>query len=330
MAYGISSKPQQKEHFGMAPQLSSWVEGESQRAIKDFVARVTTPGSPDFVEPAARVAVFDNDGTLWCEKPMPVELGFILQRLSAMADEQPSLRDTQPWKAAYEKDYAWLGEVVTKHYRGDDSDVKILIGGILKAFDGMPVEDYQSSAEMFLGEARHPTLGRRFTNCSYVPMLELLHYLEAHGFTNYIASGGDRDFMRVVTQDIYGIPAERVVGSSNALGYVDDEHGGSVAYLGKPDVFDDGPAKPVRIWSRIGRRPILAFGNSNGDIQMLQFAGGRNNPALRLLLLHDDKVREFDYVGGAEKALQLARGHGWTVVSMKDDWRTVFSATGGS
>ena len=155
-------------------------------------------------------------------------------------------------------------------------------------------------------------------------MVELLRFLEAHGFTVYIASGGDRDFMRVVTEEIYGIPAERVVGSSNALCYTEDDGCGSLAYLAKPDVFDDGPAKPVRIWSRIGRRPILAFGNSNGDIQMLQFAGGPNRPALRLLLLHDDKTREFDYTAGAEKSLQLARTNGWTVDSMKNDWKSVF------
>jgi phosphoglycolate phosphatase-like HAD superfamily hydrolase len=308
----------------MPSQLDSWNDGAAKHAIEEFVKRVTTPGS-DFVSPAARVAVFDNDGTLWCEKPMPVELGFILQRLSAMAVEDASLRDKQPWKAAYEKDYAWLGDVITKHYHGDDTDVKILIGGILKAFGGMSVDAYQAAAEAFLQKAQHPSLGRRFRDCGYGPMVELLRYLEAHGFVNYIASGGDRDFMRVVTEELYGVPAERVVGSSNALCYTEDEESGTVAYLGKPDVFDDGPAKPVRIWSRIGRRPILAFGNSNGDIQMLQFAGGPRQAALRLLLLHDDKAREFNYTAGAEKSLQLARARGWTIVSMKNDWKSVFA-----
>jgi phosphoglycolate phosphatase-like HAD superfamily hydrolase len=307
----------------MASQLDSWNDGAAKHAIEEFVKRVTTPGS-DFVSPAARVAVFDNDGTLWCEKPMPVELGFILQRLSAMAVEDASLRDKQPWKAAYEKDYAWLGDVITKHYHGDDTEVKILIGGVLKAFGGMSVDAYQAAAEAFLQKAQHPSLGRRFRDCGYGPMVELLRYLEAHGFVNYIASGGDRDFMRVVTEELYGVPAERVVGSSNALCYTEDEESGTVAYLAKPDVFDDGPAKPVRIWSRIGRRPILAFGNSNGDIQMLQFAGGPRQAALRLLLLHDDKAREFNYTAGAEKSLQLARARGWTIVSMKNDWKSVF------
>ena len=135
-------------------------------------------------------------------------------------------------------------------------------------------------------------------------MIELLGYLEANGFTNYIASGGDRDFMRPVTEEIYGIPSERVIGSSNALRYLDDEHGGTITYAAEPDVFDDGPVKPIRIWSRIGRRPILAGGNSNGDIPMLRYAGGKDRPALRLLVLHDDAEREFDYTAGAEESLE--------------------------
>jgi hypothetical protein len=156
-------------------------------------------------------------------------------------------------------------------------------------------------------------------------MVELLRYLEGHGFTCFIASGGSRDFMRAITGEIYDIPPERVVGSSNGLQYVDDEHGGSLEYLAEPDVFDDGPAKPVRIWSRIGRRPLLAGGNSNGDIPMLAWAGGSDRPALRLLVLHDDAEREFDYVRGAEKALARAKAEGWTVVSVKEDWATVFA-----
>jgi haloacid dehalogenase-like hydrolase len=156
-------------------------------------------------------------------------------------------------------------------------------------------------------------------------MVELLRYLEANGFTNYIASGGDRDFMRPVTEDVYGIPSERVIGSSNALAYVDDEHGGTISYEAEGDFFDDGPVKPVRIWSRIGRRPILAAGNSNGDIPMLRYAGGKDRPALRLVVLHDDDEREFDYTAGAETSLELAEKHNWTVVSVKNDWVTVFS-----
>ena len=303
----------------MAEPLPSWQDGAAKQAILDFVAHTTEPGSDDFVPPAERVAVFDNDGTLWCEKPMPIELGFILQRFAEMAEADPSLRGRQPWKAAHERDYAWLGEAVTKHYAGDDSDVKLLIGGLVQAFSGMGVDEYAAGAHAFLTDGGHPTLGRNFVHCVYQPMIELLRYLEAAGYGTYIVSGGDRDFMRPVTEAIYGIPPERVVGSTTGLTYEPDDKGGRVVYASELDFFDDGPVKPVRIWSRIGRRPVAAAGNSNGDIEMLSYARG-----LRLLVNHDDEEREFAYEGGAEKALERARADGWTVVSMKDDWKTVF------
>jgi hypothetical protein len=309
----------------MTTDLASWNDTPTRQAIVQFVERVTDESSPDYLPPAERVTAFDNDGTLWCEKPMPIELGFILARLAEMAEADASLHEKQPWKAAREKDYHWLGEVITKHYHGDDSDVKVLMGGILRAFAGQTVEEYSAAADDFLRGNKHPTLDRAFHQCGYLPMIDLLDYFEANGFTNYIASGGDRDFMRPVTDEIYRIPAERVIGSSNALAYTDDEHGGSISYLASPDVFDDGPVKPVRIWSRIGRRPIVAGGNSNGDIPMLRYAGGRDRPALRLLLLHDDAEREFDYVAGAEKSLETAAAQGWTVVSIKKDWSAVFA-----
>jgi phosphoserine phosphatase len=305
-------------------ELHSWNDTATRAAIVDFVDRVTNEGGPDYIAPAERIATFDNDGTLWCEKPMPIELGFILVRLAEMAEADDSLREKQPWKAAREQDHGWLGGAITKHYHGDDADVKVLLAGILQAFAGMSVEDYAGSADAFLRGGKHPTLGRTFHACGYLPMIELLDYLEANGFTSYIASGGDRDFMRPVTEEIYGIPSERVIGSSNALRYLEDEHGGTITYAAEPDVFDDGPVKPIRIWSRIGRRPILAGGNSNGDIPMLRYAGGKGRPGLRLLVLHDDAEREFDYKAGAEKSLETAAAEGWTVVSIKNDWATVF------
>jgi phosphoserine phosphatase len=309
----------------MNEHLLSWRDTSSRQAILDFVERVTTDGGPDFVPPAERVAVFDNDGTLWCEKPMPVELGFILKRFAEMAEADPSLREKQPWKAARERDYAWLGNVITKHYHGDESDVKVLMGGIVQAFAGMTVGEYEAVAREFLEKAPHPTLGRLMRDCTYLPMVELLRYLEANGFVTYIASGGDRDFMRPVTGDLYGIPAERVIGSSTGLRFEEDDLGGNLIYQAEMDFFDDGPMKPVRIWSRVGRQPILAGGNSNGDIPMLRYAGGSSRPALRILVLHDDAEREFEYTGGAETSIDLAKAQGWTVVSMKDDWATVFA-----
>jgi hypothetical protein len=186
------------------------------------------------------------------------------------------------------------------------------------------VEDFEAQADRFLRAAQHPTLGRGYLACGYVPMVELLGYLEANGFRNYIASGGGRDFMRPISQELYGVPRQRVIGSSVSLAWNDDGHGGTIVHKPEADVLDDGPAKPVRIWSRVGRRPLLAAGNSNGDIPMLAFAEQPARPSLRLLVLHDDPDREFDYLVGAEQAIQLASTRGWTVVSIKDDWATVF------
>ena len=308
--------------------LASWNDTPARRAIVEFVESVTREDSAGYLPAAERIAVFDNDGTLWCEKPMPIELGFILGRLAEMAEGDATLRERQPWKAAHERDLTWLGDAITKHYHGDDGDVKVLMGGIVAAFAGMTVEEYAAAADAFLCDGRHPTLGRGLRDCGYLPMIELLRYLEANGFTTFIASGGDRDFMRPVTEEVYGIPAERVIGSSTGLRYQEDESGASLVYSAELDVFDDGPTKPVRIWSRIGRRPILAGGNSNGDIPMLHYAGGPSRPGLRLLLLHDDPQREFDYTAGAEQSLERADREGWAVVSIKNDWATVFADAG--
>lgn len=299
--------------------MNSWKDGPARTAILDYLAGI------DDIDPADRIAVVDNDGTLWCEKPMPIEVGFVLQRLAEMAEQDASLRSRQPWQAARDKDYAWLAGVITRHYHGDDGGVKVLLGGILQAFAAMSVDAYAELAERFLLTAPHPTLGRQLRECAYLPMVELLHYLEAYGFTTYIASGGDRDFMRPITEEIYGIPAERVIGSSAGLRYQDDATGGSVVYQAEMDVFDDGPMKPVRIWSRIGRRPLVAGGNSNGDIPMLRYTGHPQRPGLRLLVLHDDADREFSYTAGAEASLEQAAVQDWTVVSIKNDWTTVFA-----
>jgi phosphoserine phosphatase len=255
---------------------------------------------------------------------MPIQLDFMLRRLAAMADQDPSLRTRQPWQAAHTRDYGWLGQVITRHYQGDDRELPVLAAGILEAFAGITVEEFEVQADAFLRSARHPTLGRGYLACAYVPMVELLGHLEANGFASYIASGGGRDFMRPISHEVYGVPRERVIGSTTALAWEPGQDGGRIVRKPELDVLDDGPEKPVRIWSRVGRRPLLAAGNSNGDLPMLQFAGQPGRPALRLLVLHDDPEREFDYTTGAEQALQEARGNGWTVVSVRDDWATVF------
>ncbi len=304
--------------------LAGWREGPAKQAIVDFVRRTCgEDGSPP-VPVEERVAVFDNDGTLWCEQPMPIQLDFILRRLAEMAQAQPELRDRQPWKAVAEHDHAWFGDLMAQHYAGDDTNVRTLGGGILAAYAGISVEDFEEQSAAFLRSARHPTLGRGYLECAYAPMVDLLAYLDANGFTNYIASGGGRDFMRPISQELYGIPRERVIGSASTFAYAGDEHGGTITHQPEADYLDDGPQKPVRIWSRTGRRPILAAGNSNGDVPMLEFTRHADKPTLRLLVLHDDAEREFDYTTGAEDALKRAKTDGWTVASIKTDWATVF------
>jgi phosphoserine phosphatase len=303
--------------------LSSWQEGAAKQAIVQFVGRVCGDG-PDAVPVEERIAVFDNDGTLWVEKPMPIQIDFILRRLVAMATEKPELQQRQPWKAAFERDYAWLGKMMVDHYAGDDTNVRTFAGGILAAYQGISVEDFEAQSNEFLRSAQHPTLGRGYLETAYAPMVELLGFLEANGFSNFIASGGGRDFMRPISQDIYGIPRERVIGSATTFEYTNDEQGGTITHKAEADYLDDGPQKPIRIWSRTGRRPLLAAGNSNGDIPMLDFTQHPDKPTLRLLVLHDDAEREFDYTSGAEQALERAATSGWTVVSVKNDWTTVF------
>jgi hypothetical protein len=251
-------------------------------------------------------------------------MDFILRRFVEMAQGDPALSERQPWKAAVEGDHAWFDTVMAEHYAGDDYNVQILAGGVLAAYAGVSVEEFEARSDAFLRGTVHPTLERGYLDCAYAPMVELLVLLDANGFTNYIVSGGGRDFMRPISQEVYAIPRERVIGSATALTYTSDEHGGTITHTPALDYLDDGPEKPVRIWSRTGRRPLLAAGNSNGDMAMLDFTKHADRPSLPLLVRHDDADREFTYAVGAEDALDRARGAGWTVVSIRDDWTTVF------
>ena len=201
--------------------------------------------------------------------------------------------------------------------------MKILLGGALGAFDGLSIETFDAEAGAFLRDHLHPTLGRPYVRVGYAPMIELLDYLTAHGFSTWIVSGGGRDYVRAVSDEMYRIPPERVVGSSVRLRYDGGADTNTIVHTAAPEVLDDGAEKPIRLWDRIGRRPIIAAGNSNGDIEMLEFAGG-TRPALRILIRHDDAAREFDYDAGAERSLAVAAERGWTVVSMRDDWSRVF------
>ena len=308
----------------MTDPLPSWRRGPAKDDILRFVREVVGEAGAPPVPVAERVAVFDNDGTLWCEKPMPIQLDFILRRLAEMAERDHSLRGRQPWQAAYEREYAWLSTAVAEHYAGDDTKAMMLAGAVLAAYDGISVEEFEDQAATFLESAQHPTLGRSYRETSYAPMVELLDFLAANHFSSYIVSGGGRDFMRPISQELYGIPRERVIGSATTLEYVSGEHGGTVIHKARPDYLDDGPEKPVRIWSRTGRRPLFAAGNSNGDVPMLEFTQHEDRPFLRLLVVHDDGEREFAYVSGAEQALERADKAGWTLARMSSDWTRVF------
>ena len=299
--------------------LPSWNDGAAKTAIVGFVERTVADGVP--VE--ERVATFDADGTLWCEQPIPVQVDFILRRLAEMAKADPKLQDRQPWKAAYEHDNDWLGKAITEHYAGDDTKAKTLLEGVGAAFEGIGVEDLEARSGAFLRSAQHPTLGRGYLETAYVPMVELLGYLEANGFSSHIVSGSGGDFMRAISQEVFGIPPERVVGSATALEYED----GTITHKAALAFLDDGPQKPIQIWTHIGRRPLLAGGNSNGDLPMLEFAEHPDRPSLRLLVLHDDADREFAYTSGAEEVLKKADTSGLTIVSMKNDFATVFADT---
>ncbi len=299
--------------------LESWRDGPTKSAILDFVGRVTT-GGPDFVAAEERVAVFDNDGTLWVEKPSLVQLDFLVRRLAELAAADPALGTRQPYAAAAAGDLAWFDDAMVRHYNGDDSALKILVDGVFSAYQGLTVEEHARRVRAFFEAAVHPTLDRPYTACGYTPMVELLALLEANGFATYIVSGGGRDFIRPVTTAMYGIPPERVIGSSTGLDFAD----GHLLTTSRPEFLNDGAAKAVRIWGRTGRRPIFAAGNSNGDIEMLEFAAASPGPSLSMLVRHDDPEREFDYTAGAERALGLAAERGWPVVSIRDEWATVF------
>ncbi|GAA3921757.1 HAD family hydrolase [Microbacterium invictum] len=310
----------------MTDLLPSWRDTATRAAILDFVDAVTDSDGPHFVPAGDRVAVFDNDGTLWTEKPFVTQLAYLLEQWKAQVAADPSLADTQPYRAAATGDLAWLGTAVDKHYAGDDADLGLLIKAVAGATAGTSVEDYQAAVSAFYRDARHLTLQTSYAHTVYQPMVELIRLLDSHDFRTYIVSGGERDFMRPMAEEYYGIPVQRVIGTALGLEY--DADANVVRYSPSLDFFDDGGEKPVRIWARTGKRPILAAGNSNGDVPMLRYAQG--SPASLALLVHhdDDAGRDVAYDKGAEDALAAADTHRFTVISVRDDWETVFPAEG--
>ncbi len=300
--------------------LPSWRDGPAREDIFDFVARVTTEGGPEFIPEEERIAVFDNDGTLWPEQPL-IEGQFALHRLRELAADDPTLRERQPFKAALGGDLAYIRS----------AGLPAVNELLARTHGDMSTEEFEDRAREFFRTATHPALGRPYTELAYRPMVELLDYLRENGFQAWIVSGGTQDFVRVIADEMYGVPMQQVVGTTPRLEYV--ERGGErvvwrTAELGS---FNDKDAKPANIALHIGRRPILAAGNarSGGDVAMLTYSDDRRGPSLQLLVIHDDADREFAYAERDGASLRAAAQRGWTVISMRDDWNTIFAPPDG-
>ncbi len=302
-----------------AQELPSWNDGAAKTAIVDFVTAVTAEGGPDYVAPADRIATFDNDGTLWSEQPMYVQLAFALDRVKTMAPAHPEWKDQEPFKSVLAGDMKGVAA----------TGMKGIQEIIAKTHAGMTSDEFTQIVTDWITTAKHPKTGKLYTQMVYQPMLELLDYLRANDFDIYIVSGGGIEFMRPWTESVYGIPPENVVGSSIKLKFQIKDGIPTLYREAEIAFIDDGPGKPVGIQSHIGKKPIAAFGNSDGDIQMIQWA--RSGPGRRFAAIvhHDDAEREVAYdressFGKLDKGLDLAADEGWTLISIKDDWKQVF------
>jgi phosphoglycolate phosphatase-like HAD superfamily hydrolase len=299
--------------------LPSWNEGTTRKSITEFVARVTTQGSPDLVPVEQRVAVFDNDGTLWCEQPMYVQLAFMLDRIKVLAPDHPEWANEEPFKAVL------AGNMTALAASGEAGLIKLMAA----THAGMTTDEFSTIVSNWLATARHPRFNRPYTELVYQPMLELLTYLRAHGFKTFIVSGGGIEFMRPWTEKAYGIPPEQVVGSSIKTRFEMRDGRPVLFRLPQVNFIDDGVGKPVGINEQIGRRPIAAFGNSDGDLQMLQWTTLSGGVRFGLIVHHTDAVREYAYdkdshFGRLDEALTAAAVNRWTVVDMKNDWKKIF------
>ena len=295
-----------------ADPLPSWNEGAVKARIVSFVQAVTDPMGRDYVAPAARVAVFDNDGTLWTEQPVYFQAIFAMDTVKAMAAKDPALAANPAIAAATRGDLKALGEVIAITHANTTSD------------------EFAERVRQWTKTARHPTLNRPYTELTYQPMRELLDYLEANGFSTWIVSGGGVEFMRAFSQEIYGIPPEHVIGSSIKTRYEVRDGKPVIVRLPEIEFVDDKEGKPVGIHKAIGKRPIMAFGNSDGDFQMLEWTTSAPGPRLGVIVHHDDAVREFAYdrgshIGKLERGLDEAGARGWSLISVKDDWKTVYT-----
>lgn len=303
-----------------ADPLPSWNDTGTKKAIVTFVEKVTKEGSSDFVPLPERIATFDNDGTLWCEQPMYFQLIFALDRVKTLAPQHPEWKSKEPFASLLK------GDLKGALAGGDKAILEI----VTATHAGMTTEEFEQIVKDWMATAKHPKTGRLLTGMVYQPMLELLAYLRANGFKTFIVSGGGIEFMRPWTEKVYGIPPEQVVGSSIKTKYEMRDGKPVLARLPEINFIDDKTGKPVGINSHIGRRPIAAFGNSDGDRQMLEYTQGGSGARLMMLVHHDDAKREYEYgakshIGTFSDSLMAeANKSGWTVISMKDDWRTIF------
>lgn len=302
-----------------ADSLASWKDGKAKQSVVEFVTRVITPGGKDFVPEPERIAVFDNDGTLWAEQPIYFQLAFALDRVKALGPQHPEWKNREPFASLLK------GDLKGALSGGEPAIFQI----VMATHAGMTTEELDKTVRDWIATAKHPKTGRLYTEMVYQPMLELLRYLRANGFKTFIVSGGGIEFMRVFSEQVYGIPPEQVIGSSGKLKF--ELRGGKPVLVKLPavDFIDDKAGKPVGIQQHIGRRPILAFGNSDGDLQMLQWTAAGSGARFMGLVHHTDAAREWAYdrqssIGRLDKALDEAQAKGWTVVSMKDDWKTIF------
>jgi haloacid dehalogenase-like hydrolase len=315
-----STPPATQAAAGASDPLPSWNEGPTKKAIGDFVARVTKEGSPDFVPVPERIATFDNDGTLWTEKPLPFQLLFALDRVKALAPKHPEWATKEPFASLLKGDMA---KVLAS---GSTGVAEILA----VTHSGMTTDEFAPIVDQWITTAKHPQTGRLYTEMVYQPMVELLAFLRTNGFKTFIASGGGVEFMRGWTERVYGIPPEQVIGSVGKVKFEMREGTPVLIKLPEIEFIDDKEGKPIAIQSRIGRRPIAAFGNSDGDLPMLQWTMAGSGARFALFIHHDDPTREFAY-DRTDKLQQFDKGwdeavaKGWTVVSTKNDWRTVFS-----
>ncbi len=304
-----------------ADPLPSWNEGKAKQSITAFVEKVTKPGSPDFVPVAERIATFDNDGTLWAEQPLYFQALFVFERIKVLAPQHPEWKDKEPFASLLK------GDMKGALAGGE----RALLEMGMATHGGMTTEQFEKIVSDWIATAKHPVTKRPYTEMVYQPMLELLAYLRANGFKTYIVSGGGIEFMRPWTEKVYGIPPEQVVGSSIKTKFEMRDGKPVLVKLPELNFIDDKAGKPAAIQHHIGRRPITAFGNSDGDLQMLQWTAAGSGPRFCLYVHHDDAKREFAYdreshIGRLDKGLDEAAAKGWTVVSMKDDWKTIFPA----